>query len=375
MMVYLDNWLSIGPDSRAAVFAERAAQRMRGPKGKQAKDRGLNENYGRELMELHTLGVQCEVSADRPAKMLDRACGRGYTQQDVIAVSQTLTGWTIDRPNAGATFQFDERRHEPGSKKVLGTKIRENGEAEGMQVLHMLATSPATAKLISTQLAIRFVSDTPPPALVERMAKAFVASDGDIKTVLRTMFDSPEFWSPEVYRAKVKTPEEFVVSAVRASGADVTDAQPLVGALNRLGMPLYGMQTPNGYDWKAGPWVNTGDLVNRMNFALVLSADRMNGVHTDWRGLLGEPMPSSEESAAAKEQRLEGLLLDEPASEHTRATVLAQFENTAVPEDAAMRFPGARMMKAKAPLGQAADDRQAEVMAGLLLGSPDFQRR
>lgn len=374
MMVYLDNWLSIGPDSRAALNAERAAQRGRGSKGKRAKDRGLNENYGRELMELHTLGVKCEVSADRPAKMLDKACGNGYTQQDVIEVAQTLTGWTIDRPNLGAEFQFDERRHEPGAKKVLGVKIKENGEAEGMQVLHMLATSPATAKLISTQLAVRFVSDTPPPALVERMAKSFVASGGDIKTVLRTMFDSPEFWSPEVYRAKVKTPEEFVVSAVRASGADVTDARPLVAALNRLGMPLYGMQTPNGYDWKAGPWVNTGDLVNRMNFALLLSSDRMNGVHTDWRGLLGEEtMPG--ESAEAKEQRLESLLLDRPASEHTRATVLAQFSNSAAAEDAMRRFPGARMVKAKAALGPAADDRQAEAMAGLLLGSPDFQRR
>ena len=122
---------------------------------------------------------------------------------------------------------------------------------EGLQVLHMLATSPATAKFISTKLAVRFVSDTPPPALVDRMAKAFLTSDGDIKTVLRTMFDSPEFWSPEVYRAKVKTPLEFVVSAVRASDAEVTNAQPLVQSLEKLGMPLYGMQTPNGYSWMA----------------------------------------------------------------------------------------------------------------------------
>ena len=365
MLVYLDNWLSIGPDSVAAQNAARnAAKRaQRNPQAKQAlKDRGLNENYGRELMELHTIGVQCEVSADRPAKKLDKACGKGYTQEDVIEVAKALTGWTVDRPDEGSVYKFDERRHEPGSKMVLGKKIKdggEDGEDEGLEVLHMLATSPATAKLISTQLAVRFVSDTPPPALVNRMAKAFLKSHGDIKVVLRTMFDSPEFWSSEVYRAKVKTPEEFVVSAVRASGAEVTDAQPLVAALNRLGMPLYGMQTPNGYSWMADGWVNTGDLVDRMNFALALSGDRMRGVSTDWRGLLGE----AQLSAAAKEQRLEGMLLEQPASEHTRATDLQQF--------AAQSFPAGRVLKAS----MQQDDREAEGMAGLLLGSPDFQRR
>ncbi|MEO6817856.1 MAG: DUF1800 domain-containing protein [Edaphobacter sp.] len=361
MLVYLDNWQSVGPDS---LVAENAAKRAaRNPQAKQAlKDRGLNENYGRELMELHTIGVQCEVSADRSAKALDKACGKGYTQQDVIEVAKALTGWTVDRPDEGSVFKFDERRHEPGTKIVLGKKIRDGGEDEGLEVLHRLATSPATAKLISTQLAVRFASDTPPPALVDRMAKAFVKSHGDIKVVLRTMFNSPEFWSPEVYRAKVKTPIEFVVSAVRASGAEVTDAQPLVAALNRLGMPLYGMQTPNGYSWMADGWVNTGDLVDRMNFALALSGDRMRGVSTDWRGLLGEAQGPGE-SAAVKEQRLEGMLLEQPASEHTRATVLGQF--------AAQSFPAGRVVKAS----MTQEDREAEGMAGLLLGSPDFQRR
>lgn len=392
MLMYLDNWQSIGPDSMAARNAARAAERAKNPQVKKAlKDRGLNENYGRELMELHTIGVQCEVSADRPAKDLDPSCGKGYTQQDVIAVAKTLTGWTIDRPNEGAEYRFDERRHEPGSKMVVGTKIKENGEKEGLEVLHLLATSPATAKFISTKLAVRFVSDTPPPALVDRMAKAFVASDGDIKTVLRTMFNSPEFWSPEVYRAKVKTPIEFVVSAVRASGVDVTNAQPLIGSLNRLGMPLYGMQTPNGYSWKADSWVNTGDLVNRMNFALVLSGGRMNGVQTNWRGLLQEsgggmqPASSAEDGAAVKESKLEMLLLGQAVSDHTRATVLQQFQNAAMQNDAAKKFsitangrePMARVLNAGAPARPAkvADDREAEVMAGLLLGSPEFQRR
>ena len=387
MLVYLDNWESVGPDSQAALNAARRAQRALNPQVKQRlKDQGLNENYGRELMELHTIGVACEVSADRPVKDLDKACRKGYTQQDVIAVAKTLTGWTIDRPNEGAEYRFDERRHEPGTKIVMGRKIKEGGEAEGMEVLHMLATSPATAKLISSQLAVRFVSDEPPPALVNRMAKAFVKSDGDIKVVLRTMFNSPEFWSTEVYRAKVKTPLEFVVSAVRASGADVTDAQPLVASLNRLGMPLYGMQTPNGYSWKAELWVNAGDLVNRMNFALVLSSDRMNGVETDWKGLLGESADlQGNETTTAKEQRLESLVLDQPASEHTRAAILEQFQNTAMQDDAEkgfsdlanprLRTAGVLRVDAAPRRTKLLDDREAEVMAGLLLGSPDFQRR
>src|SRR5271170_5418129 len=289
MLMYLDNWQSIGPDSKAARNGGKFAKLVQNPQVKQAlKDRGLNENYARELMELHTLGVQCEVSADRPVSILDKTCGRGYTQQDVTQVAEVLTGWTIDQPNRSGTYRFEERRHEPGSKTVLGKKIGENGEAEGLEVLHLLATSPATAQFISTKLAVRFVSDTPPQALVDRMAKAYLASGGDIKTVLRTMFDSPEFWAPEVYRAKVKTPEEFVVSAVRASGAEVTTAIPLFQALEKLGMPLYGMQTPNGYSWMAEPWVNSGDLVNRMNFAVSLSNDRIVGVETDWTRLLGE---------------------------------------------------------------------------------------
>ena len=393
MLMYLDNWQSVGPDSMAAQNGARAAERAKNPQVKQAlKDRGLNENYARELMELHTLGVQCEVSADRPAAKLDASCGKGYTQQDVIAVAKVLSGWTIDRPYFGAAYRFDERRHEPGSKMVLGMKIKENGEAEGLEVLHRLATSPATAKFISTKLAVRFVSDTPPPALVERMAVSFVRSDGDIKTVLRTMFDSPEFWSPEVVRAKVKTPLEFVTSAVRASGAEVTNALPLVQVLQKLGMPLYGMQTPNGYSWKAEPWVNSGDLVDRMNFALVLSGDRIAGVQTDWTQMLAAPAGSegtavpagddSERAAAVKEERLERALLGQPVSERTRATVLAQFGNQTNQVQAEKRFlagaDGREVAAAVFPgktLTRPPVDREAAGMAGLLLGSPEFQRR
>ncbi len=429
MLMYLDNWQSIGPDSQAAKNSGKFAQLAQNPQVKQAlKDRGLNENYARELMELHTLGVQCEVSEDRPVSMLDKACGQGYTQQDVTQVAKVLTGWTIDQPYRCGSFQFDARRHEPGSKTVMGTVIPgsdaveprvvamgfgarragagsdcgdaassgdQQGMQEGLQVLHMLATSPATAKFISTKLAVRFVSDTPPPALVDRMAKAFVASNGDIKTVLRTMFDSPEFWSPEVYRAKVKTPEEFVVSAVRASGADVKNAIPLVQALDKLGMPLYGMQTPNGYNWMAETWVNSADLVNRMNFGLGLSSDRIPGVQTDWTRLLGETGPAMEsaalttgtagETAAVKEGKLELMLVGQPVSDRTRATVLAQFQDQAMQQQAAKNFPIrpndyeplAQVLNSAGlnQQGRAPLDREAAMMAGLLLGSPEFQRR
>jgi uncharacterized protein (DUF1800 family) len=396
MLMYLDNFQSIGPDSQAARNAPRIAKFVQNPQVKQAlKDRGLNENYARELMELHTLGVQCEVSADRPVTGLDKVCGQGYTQQDVTQVAKVLTGWTIDQPFRSGGYQFEERRHEPGSKTVLGKTIGENGEREGMQVLHMLATSPATAKFISTKLAVRFVSDAPPPALVDRMANAFLASNGDIKTVLRTMFDSPEFWSPEVYRAKVKTPEEFVVSAVRASGADVKNAIPLVQALDKLGMPFYGMQTPNGYSWMAEPWVNTGDLVSRMNFALGLSSDRFPGVETDWARVLGDTgtgvkpatltTGSRDEAAAAKEEKLEVTLLGQAVGDRTRSTVLQQFQNQAMQQQAVKDFsirpndfePMAQVLNPDWQRRQLLppQDREAAMMAGLLLGSPEFQRR
>jgi uncharacterized protein (DUF1800 family) len=221
MLVYLDNAESIGPDSLAAVRAEVASGRRPGPQGKVHE--GLNENYARELMELHTLGVN-----------------GGYTQADVTQVARVLTGWTVDRPLVGGEFTFNPNRHEPGTKKVLGSKIKENGEMEGRELLHMLATRPATAQFISRKLAMRFVSDDPPQSLVDRMAKSYLSSGGDIALVLKTLFHSPEFWSTAAYRAKVKTPLEFVVSAVRASNANIDSFLPLMNNLRQMGMPVYG---------------------------------------------------------------------------------------------------------------------------------------
>ena len=382
MLEYLDNFRSVGPDSLQAKRIERVKQiNPNGPLAKQASA-GLNENYGRELMELHTLGVN-----------------GGYTQADVTQVAKVFTGWGIDKPFQGGEFKFEENRHEPGAKTVLGKTINDGGEKEGLEVLHMLATSPATAHFISTKLAVRFVSDNPPDALVDSMAASFLKSNGDIKTVLRTMFNSPEFWSTEAYRAKVKTPAEFVVSAVRASGATVNNPQALVTALDKLGMPLYGMQTPNGYSWTQEGWVSTGALVSRMNFALVLTADRMPGVRVNWNGLLGQnpatvvpaaynPKSPGIDPVAAKEKRLEQVLLGQPVSEKTRATVIGESNDATVTEQALSQFdlgsPGGKGQKGNyMPRGMGAtlrpnavpDDAQAAVMAGLLLGSPEFQRR
>jgi uncharacterized protein (DUF1800 family) len=374
MLVYLDNVQSIGPGSLAATRVARLKTQMPDAKIPAALPQGLNENYARELMELHTLGVN-----------------GGYTQADVTQVAKVFTGWTVEQPLRGGGFQFEERRHEPGSKTVMGKTIREGGEREGLEVLHMLATSPATAKFISNKLAVRFVSDTPPQALVDRMANAFLASDGDIATVLRTMFEAPEFWSPEVYRSKIKTPIEFVVSAARATDVDIANSLPMVRALDKLGMPLYGMQTPNGYSWVAEPWVSSGALVSRMNFAIALSSNRVGGTYVDWNALLAQPasVQTATMDAAAdsteKETRLEGILLGQSASEQTRATVLKEIDGKASQQQAEKEF-GIRArdpelmgpvlnasmpaVPARAPL-----DRDAAVMAGLLLGSPEFQRR
>ena len=383
MLLYLDNAQSIGPNSRAASRGKRISQAAPGSKIAQALPKGLNENYGRELMELHTLGVN-----------------GGYTQKDVIEVAKCFTGWTIDRPNQGGSgdFVFEENRHEPGPKTVLGHTIPEGGVNEGLQVLHILATSPATAHFVSNKLAVRFVSDTPPPALVNRMAATFLRTDGDIKAVLSTMFHSPEFWAPSVYRAKVKTPIEFMASALRASDVTAASSIALVQAMNQLGMPIYGMQTPNGYSWQADQWVSSNALVSRMNFALVLSGGHVPGAHPDWPRLLGDPEESPVVASpnSATELKLESLLLGEPAASHTRETVMDQFTNPATQQAAQQNFAlqanepddigaGASFLRINA--GGPKQQKQGpgfqvgqpvtplSTMAGLLLGSPDFQRR
>ncbi len=361
MLAYLDNAQSIGPDSLAAERAEMVALRRPGLKKKVHE--GLNENYARELMELHTLGVN-----------------GGYTQADVTQVARVLTGWTIDRPLIGAQFAFNPNRHEPGAKKVLGKKIKDNGEMEGRELLHMLASSPATAHFISRKLAVRFVSDEPPQTLVDRMAKSYMASGGDIAVVLKTLFKSPELWSTTTYRAKVKTPLEFVVSAARASNANIENMLPLANNLREMGMPVYGAVPPTGYDWKSQTWVSTGALVDRMNFALNLAASRLPGITIDWTPLpdLASTEPDTTPTPESEEARLEPLIIPGGASDSTRSAALQQFEVQAaqntVKDDATVRQVATAKRNNRAA-GATARERQDQLLAGLLIGSPDFQRR
>jgi uncharacterized protein (DUF1800 family) len=350
MLFYLDNWLSVGPDSDAAQGVPEHRPHVRRkrrpfpepqqPRARRVKQHhGLNENYARELMELHTLGVD-----------------GGYTQEDVTEVARVLTGWTIDRPKQGGEFKFETRMHEPGTKVVLGHEIKEKGEQEGREVLHMLAHHPCTAKFISGKLAARFVSDNPPPELVNRMAETFLKKDGDIREVLRTMFHSPEFWAPESYRAKVKTPLEFVVSAVRATGANVQDAAPLIGTLNSMGMLPYGMQPPTGYSMKAEPWVNASALVSRMNFALALSTGKIKGI-----GIQQDFLDShASQHPGAILANLENELLADDVSRQTHETILKQMGGPEI---------------VRKNVDEAPRSVNIGLIEGLILGSPEFQRR
>ena len=311
MLFYLDNWMSAdpnGPHVNTAMARPRfgggfgagggAARSVQGrvggpalpPAGGKNAPKGLNENYGRELMELHTLGVD-----------------GGYTQKDVTEVARALTGWTIDKPRQGGGFIFNARIHDTGQKVVLGHVIKAGGgESDGEQVLDILAKHPSTATFIATKLARRFVSDAPPPALVARAAARFRDTDGDLREVVRTILTSPEFLAPDSYRAKVKTPFEFVASALRATGAEVADARPLVRELQQLGMPIYMCQPPTGYKDTGDAWVNTGALVSRMNLALRLASGQVKGTQVDGSTAVTLPGDVSETTRATIARAADG---------------------------------------------------------------------
>jgi uncharacterized protein (DUF1800 family) len=248
MLFYLDNWLSVAP----------GFQPMRGA-GPLGKATGLNENYARELMELHTLGVD-----------------GGYTQGDVTELARMLTGWTINpRAESGTLFTFDPRRHDDGEKRWLGHTVEVHGQAEGEWALDVLATHPATARRVAFKLAQAFVADEPPPALVGRLAQRFEQTEGDIPAMLKTLFDSPEFRDPAWHGAKFKTPYRAVVSTLRAVAAPVTRVRPLLGALQQQGMPLYGCPTPDGYKNTEAAWLNPDGVTRRVGFATAFAAGRL----------------------------------------------------------------------------------------------------
>jgi uncharacterized protein (DUF1800 family) len=352
MLFYLDNWLSVDPDAYKQLQAEQQMRRQRfgmrypGPQGspqqqpKKQQDRGLNENYGRELMELHTLGVD-----------------GGYTQQDVIEVARCFTGWTIRTPQRDPQFYFDDRLHDNKPKMVLGHTIDYGGMRDGEAVLDLLARDPHTAHHISLEIARRFVSDNPPDSLVDAMSHTYLQTDGDIRAVLHTMIFSPEFWSKDAYRAKIKTPFELVVSAARAVGADVDLPLQIVQWSARIGEPLYQCQPPTGYSDKADAWVNTGALLNRLNYSLALAANRIRGVQTDVASILGDA--SSDDPHAVLDRAL-AVLLGGQATVQTRETLEKQLDD-----------PQVLQARLDDPVRQV----NVNLIAGLVLGAPEFQRR
>jgi len=341
MLFYLDNWQNTAPDSP----------------GSRGRFEGINENYARELMELHTLGVN-----------------GGYSQQDVIALAHILTGWGIvrrEKPAGGGFFSrprwrlgsgevrtrdgffFDPSRHDFTAKRLLGETIPGNGIDEGERALDLLARHPATARHLSYQLAQYFVADNPPPALVERMAARYRATDGAIRDVLETLFASPEFWDQRYYATKFKTPYEFVVSAARATGVPVRNPRPLINTMAGLGMPLYGCQTPDGYKNTQDAWLNPEAMMVRLSFATALGAGRLP--------LVRPVADFDDDDNAGSTMRPVSKPADDPAA------------RPAPPDPAVLAMTlGDRFSSRTAAAVEAAPDK---LRAPLILGSPEFMMR
>jgi uncharacterized protein (DUF1800 family) len=335
MLFYLDNWTSTreGFDMAALRRAGAPIPKKLAEVGKL----GLNENYARELLELHTLGVE-----------------GGYSQGDVREVARCFTGWGIEKPRQVGTFAFHPVAHDAGEKHVLGHTIPAGGGMEdGERILDLLAESPATAHFLARKLAQKFVADEPPPALVERLAATYLSTRGDLTSVYLALFRSPEFWSEQAFNHKTKTPLEFAVSAVRAFGGTTYGDAPFIKALDAMGEPLYRAQPPTGWPESATPWVNAGALVTRINFALALTTGRIPGTEVLLPKALHEATPQAQVDALAH------ALLHQPLSETTRATLLRAVghgENDVMPDGETRPLDTARV-------------------AALLLGSPEFQRQ
>jgi uncharacterized protein (DUF1800 family) len=399
MLFYLDNFQSVspnasmneGPRQRRRGFGMRNTGRMpedaamnrdrtQRPQPAQRMRRGINENYARELMELHTLGVD-----------------GGYTQKDVQEVARCFTGWTIFAPRGGGVaaaallgegarreagkFFFNSRAHDDGEKIVLGHKIPAGGGfKDGLMVLDILARHPATARSIATKLVRHFVSDNPPAGLVDRIATAFTKSNGDIRETLRAILFSPEFYSQEAYRAKVKRPFELAISAIRTLGGETNGGPQFHQWIARMGEPLYGYQTPNGYSDTAESWVNTGGLLERMNFGLVLASNRIPGTRIDLKRFSGQTEVSDEVIA-----RVAGAIIGHEMSPGMKSTLLKQFNAgplvvpTIQPNDSAMDQPDSAERAGRRRLQSARVEANISdpitKVVGLILGSPDFQRQ
>ncbi|MBS1815914.1 MAG: DUF1800 domain-containing protein [Acidobacteria bacterium] len=381
MMIYLDNWTSIGPDSPANI--------RKGKKG----SRGLNENYAREVMELHTLSVN-----------------GGYSQADVIGLAAMLTGWSVDHPETAGPFFFDEKRHEPGTKQWLGQTIQQGGQEEGLAALKQLATSPKTAHFISWKLAQRFLADDPPASVVDKMAATYLQTDGDIKEILRTLVHSPEFNSRRYFRNKVKTPVEFVASVFRSTATDPTNPAAIVQTISNMGQPLYRALPPTGYYITADKWMNTSALLDRLNFALTLTSNRVGGQKFDSSrllalGLMSQPagasplilatatMRSSQSSAhvvrtsqiTSRKRNETGNQEEQMASgSTTHATgagaelALSVLETSLIGGRVSAQTNGLILQQIEKPVangGPATAPAKLDMLAAFVIGSPEFQQR
>jgi uncharacterized protein (DUF1800 family) len=362
----------------------------------QRQKRGINENYARELMELHTLGVD-----------------GGYTQKDIVEVARAFTGWTIADPRGyrraaagmikgeedkriarlqrqagvpddidSGEFYFNDRWHDKDSKNVLGQKVDDGGVKDGLKVIDILVKHPSTAKFIARKLANKFVSDNPSEALVGRVADAFSKSNGDIKTTLRTLFSDKEFFASENYRAKIKTPFELAVSSIRALGANTNAGPAMLAMLNKLGEVPYGYQAPTGYPDTAEDWVNTGALLERLNFAVAVASNRIPGTRVDLKEYNTKDRTQILDRAIAE-------ILDGEVSPATRSTLLKQIEQP-LPEVKAgneidddveevpnMRQPGQQgaNRNRQARLLEPSGNPEVFKVVSLVLGTPEFQRQ
>lgn len=370
MLFYLDNWMSAAPGSNpepllgrreafdagwrrfggglmpAAFTAGNSGPRFLSNTGApNGQKRGLNENYGRELMELHTLGVD-----------------GGYTQQDVIELARCLTGWTVRRPREEAEFFFNPNIHDDGPKTVLGHKIAAGrGIEDGLDALHILATHPSTARFVSLKLCRRFVSDNPPISLVERASDDFAKTNGDVRAVLKTILSSPEFYSEAAYRVKVKSPFEMAASTLRAFDAETDAARPLIGLMARMGEPPFRYQAPAGYADLENTWISSSSLLARLNFATTIVSNRVPGTRIDFASAAGNV-----ESPASVVDDLSCRLTGEVLSAGSRQAILTSLQ-------------GIQAQSAPAAQSPPADEREwfatVATVAALVIGSPEFQRR
>lgn len=344
MLFYLDNWRSSVPRPYPAKGDKPAGV-----------DGGFNENYARELLELHTLGVD-----------------GGYTQKDVQEVARCFSGWTIQKPNEQGLFLYRPGLHDDGEKMVLGRRIPPGGGiADGERVLDILATHPSTARFVATKLARRFISDDPPASVIDRAASVFLKTDGSIRETLRTIITSPEFFSPSVYRAKVRSPLEYVAAALRALNAETDGDRPVLDAIGRMGQPLFGRITPDGYPDRADIWLSSGTMVARFNFANALATDRLKGTKVNVEALLAG-VDQTDRNAVA--QRIMHLTAYGDVSDVTRRALdKVRQTSPATPAAPTSNVPVGYDPKATAPDGSPVT--YISELITLLVGSPEFQKR